>query len=487
MNANRHRHDAPLVRDVSRQVAAHAFSRAAGAPLIGGNHVELLIDARANYDAWLAAIGSAKTSILFENYIIRDDETGRAFLDAFVERARAGVQVRVMRDWIGCIGQSRASFWQPLIDAGGEMRAFRPFKFSQPFSIINRDHRKSLVVDADIGFIAGLCVSSTWLGDAKRNIAPWRDTGVSITGPALAAMIHAFDDNWSHMGGALPSEILTLADEVPERGDIDLRVVATRPNDVGLYRLDQLIASIAQRSLWLSDAYFVGTAAYVQALSAAARDGVDVRLLVPGSSDIPAVGSMSRAGYRPLLEAGVRVFEWNGSMMHAKSAVADGTWARVGSTNLNIASWIGNSELDVAIENASFARQMEQQYECDLEGSTEIVLSGARHTCRANQNSLPPPRNEARGGKGSTGRVAASAVRMANSFGAAFTRRRELGHAETGVVLMAALVLAAIAVVGWLFPRVLAFPIAFLLSWIAIATGLRWWRMRQGAKAPPVH
>ena len=130
---------------------------------------------------------------------------------------------------------------------------------------------------------------------------------------------------------------------------------------------------------------------------------------------------------------------------------------------------------------------MEQQYECDLEGSTEIVLSGARHTCRANQNSLPPPRNEARGGKGSTGRVAASAVRMANSFGAAFTRRRELGHAEAGVVLMAALVLAAIAVVGWLFPRVLAFPIAFLLSWIAIATGLRWWRMRQGAKAPPVH
>ena len=486
MIAERHRHDAPLAREVSRHVAAHAFSRAAGAPLIGGNHVELLIDGRANYDAWLAAIGNAKTSILFENYIIRDDQTGRAFLDAFVERAKAGVQVRVLRDWIGCFGQSRASFWQPLINAGGEVRAFRPFKFSQPFSIINRDHRKSMVVDAELGFISGLCVSSTWLGDAKRNIAPWRDTGVSIAGPALAAMIHAFNDNWSDVGSAVPSEILALADQVPERGDIDLRVIATRPNEVGVYRLDQLIASIAQRSLWLSDAYFVGTAAYVQALCAAARDGVDVRLLVPGSSDIPAVGSMSRAGYRPLLEAGVRVFEWDGSMMHAKTAVADGKWARVGSTNLNIASWIGNSELDVAIENAAFARQMEQQFECDLEGSTEIVLRGARHTCRT-ENELPRPRRmDPRGGTGSSGRVAASAVRMANSFGAAFTRRRELGRAETGVVMMAALVLAAIAVIGWIWPRVLAFPIAFLLSWIAIATGLRWLRMRRAAKAPPV-
>lgn len=485
MYANRHCHDAPLARDVSRQIAAHAFSRAAGAPLIGGNQVELLIDARANYDAWLAAIGKAQTSILFENYIIRDDETGHAFLDAFVERAAAGVQVRVMRDWVGCIGQSRASFWQPLIDAGGEVRAFRPFTFSRPFSIINRDHRKSLVIDAEIGFIAGLCVSSTWLGDAARNIAPWRDTGVSIRGPALSALIHAFDDNWQHIGSALPTQILTLADDVPERGEIDLRVVATRPNDVGLYRLDQLIAAIAQRSLWLSDAYFVGTAAYVQALSAAARDGIDVRLLVPGSSDIPAVGSMSRAGYRPLLEAGVRVFEWNGSMMHAKTAVADGMWARVGSTNLNIASWIGNSELDVAIENSAFAQQMEQQYEIDLGNATEIVLSGTRRTCRANESNPPQRRKEARGGKGSTGRVAASAVRMANSFGAAFTHRRELGDAETGVVLMAALVLAAIAVVGWVWPRVIAFPIALLLSWIAIATGLRWWRMRQVSKTPP--
>lgn len=491
MHAAAKRHEPPRDGDYSRQVAQHAFSRAAGAPLIAGNLVDLLIDARANYDAWLNAIRAARHSILFENYIIRADETGREFVDALAERARAGVQVLVMRDWIGCIGQSRASFWQPLLEAGGEVRAFRPFRITRPFETIHRDHRKSLIVDAEVGFISGLCLSSIWLGDAQRGIEPWRDTGVAIRGPAIAALIDAFDDNWRHIGEPLDEEIRSRADNLPTIGNVDLRVVATRPNEVGLYRLDQLVAALAQRSLWLSDAYFVGTAAYVQALRAAARDGVDVRLLVPGSSDIPVVGSMSRAGYRPLLEGGVRVFEWNGSMMHAKTAVADGRWARVGSTNLNIASWLGNSEIDVAIENADFAAQMEKQYEVDLGNATEIVLTRRRRAARSediSQVRAASTGNRARTprrGKGNTGRVAASAVRVANSLGAAFTRRRELGHAETGAVLIAAIVLAAIALIGWLWPPVLAWPVAFFLSWTSLAFGARWWRMRHSAKTPP--
>ena len=154
-----------------------------------------------------------------------------------------------------------------------------------------------------------------------------------------------------------------------------MRVIAGAPSATGTYRLDLAIASFARRNLWLTDAYFVGTAAYVQALAAAARDGVDVRLLVPGASDIPALSPLSRAGYRPLLQAGVRVFEWNGTMLHAKSAVADGFWTRIGSTNLNIASWLGNYELDVAIEDAKFATMMAKQFEADLTRATEIVLT----------------------------------------------------------------------------------------------------------------
>ena len=154
-----------------------------------------------------------------------------------------------------------------------------------------------------------------------------------------------------------------------------LRVIASVPHAAGIYRLDQLIAAGARRTLWLTDAYFVGVTPYVQALRAAARDGVDVRLLAPGASDVWLVRSLSRAGYRPLLEAGVRVFEWNGSMLHAKTAVADGRWARVGSTNLNLASWLGNWELDVAVEDERFASAMEAMFLEDLTRATEIVLS----------------------------------------------------------------------------------------------------------------
>ena len=143
----------------------------------------------------------------------------------------------------------------------------------------------------------------------------------------------------------------------------------------GLFRLDQLIAALARERLWLTDAYFVGLTPYVQALCAAARDGVDVRLLVPGASDIPVVSPLSRAGYRPLLESGVRVFEWNGSMLHAKSAVADARWARVGSTNLNVASFWANYELDVAVEDERVPGEVAEMYEQDLEHATEIVLA----------------------------------------------------------------------------------------------------------------
>ena len=150
--------------------------------------------------------------------------------------------------------------------------------------------------------------------------------------------------------------------------------VATTPNMAGLFRVDQLVAALARERLWLTDAYYAGTTAYVQALRAAARDGVDVRLLVPNGTDIPLLRPLSRSGYRTLLEAGVRVFEWNGPMLHAKTAVADGRWARVGSTNLNVASWLGNHELDIIAEDRPFAALMETMYLDDLTNATEVVL-----------------------------------------------------------------------------------------------------------------
>lgn len=451
-----------------RLLAAQAFSRAAGAPLIAGNRVDLLIDARANYDAWLASIRTARDSILFENYIFRDDDTAREFLDALVERARAGVRVRVVRDWLGCLGQSRKRFWAPLAAAGGEIRTFNPPRLGSPFGWLSRDHRKLLVVDANAGFLSGICVSAKWLGDPSREIAPWRDTGVALRGPAVAELVNAFADTWARLGAPLDDAASCYGAPCEAAGDVDVRVVATVPNAAGLYRLDQMIAAMAQHRLWLTDAYFVGVAPYVQALAAAARDGVDVRLLVPGTSDIPAVGSMSRAGYRPLLEAGVRVFEWNGSMLHAKTAVADGRWARVGSSNLNIASWVGNCELDVAIENHAFAERMEAQYETDLGNATEIVLRQRRHE-RVRARSGP-----ARARGGSSGRAAAGALRLANTVGAAITNRRTLGDSEAGSLGIGALALGVGAAVAFVWPRAIAWPIAAITTWIAVILAMRW-------------
>ncbi|MGP1667633.1 MAG: phospholipase D-like domain-containing protein, partial [Rhodanobacter sp.] len=337
----------------SRLLAEQALSRAAGAPLLGGNAIELLIDAEANYAAWLAAINQAQQRVLLENYIVRDDEIGRAFRDALIERAKAGVAVAVIVDWVGCLGQSGRSFWTPLQAVGGEVRVFNPLQLGQPLGWISRDHRKVLVVDGIHGFLSGICISAKWLGDAKRGVPAWRDTGVALRGPVVAELEAAFAQSWSETGAPLSN--LPTAIATAPAGNVAMRLIATQPATAGIYRLDQLIASMARKTLWLTDAYFVGVSPYVQALVAAARDGVDVRLLVPGSSDIPAVASLSRAGYRPLLKAGVRVFEWNGSMLHAKTAVADSQWARVGSSNLNIASWWGNHEIDVAVEDAGFA------------------------------------------------------------------------------------------------------------------------------------
>jgi cardiolipin synthase len=209
----------------------------------------------------------------------------------------------------------------------------------------------------------------------------------------------------------------------------------------------------------------------VQALCAAARDGVDVRLLVPGASDIPVVSPLSRAGYRPLLEAGVRVFEWNGSMLHAKTAVADERWARVGSTNLNIASLWANYELDVAVEDEDFASAMASMYEHDLEHATEIVL--------APQNRVRPTIRRRRRTKrwrprsGSAGRAAAGALSIGSAVGAAMTNHRVLGPAEARVLVMAALFLLTVAGLGLVWPWLLAVPFGVLAGWLGITLLVR--------------
>ena len=443
-------------------LAERAFARAAGSMPIDGNAVRLLQDAAENYPAWLAAIEQAQRRILFENYIVDDDPVGREFAEALAARARAGVDVRIVYDWMG--SYRARSLWPLLTSAGAKVQAFNRPRLDSPLGWVTRDHRKTLVADGNVAFVSGLCVSQKWLGDPERDMEPWRDTGIEIRGPAVAEIARAFADVWHSCTGELLPEEAADCNAGSDAGDIRLRVVAGAPSAAGAYRLDLVIASLARKRLWISDAYFVGTSAYVQALAAAARDGVDVRLLVPGASDIPALSPISRAAYRPLLDAGVRVFEWNGTMMHAKTAVADDLWARIGSTNLNIASWMGNYEMDVAIENRGFGALMAAQYEKDLTRATEIVLTGRNRVAPTDRTGGPR-----RARSGSAGRVAAGAVSMGSALGAALTNRRRLGTAESGLLAKVSAIAIAFAIVAALWPRVVAWPLGVLAAWLGIA------------------
>jgi cardiolipin synthase A/B len=439
--------------------------------------VSILKNAAENYPAWLEAMRSAEKSIHFESYIITEDDIGREFADVFAAKAKEGIRVRIIYDWLGSVGKTSNHFWDRLKSAGVEVRCFNPLRFDHPLSWLSRDHRKVIVVDGKTGFVTGLCVGRAWAGFPDRSIEPWRDTGVMVKGPAVADIEHSFADVWATMGPPLPE------DEIPDRsaihpaGDVTLRVVASVPNTAGLYRLDQLIAAVARQSLWLTDAYFIGIAPYVQALGAAARDGVDVRLLVPGTTDIPILGAISRAGYQPLLEAGVRVFEWNGSMLHAKTAVADSRWARIGSSNLNLSSWLGNYELDVAVEDEAFAQSMERMYLEDLAHSTEIVLSDRHKVCLAQERPKRPPRMRGRA-QGSMGRAGVGVIRVGSVVEAAISNRRMLGPAEAKITLSAGVILLALAVLAVLRPEWVAIPFAAVSSWFAIALLLRAYRLR---------
>jgi cardiolipin synthase A/B len=476
------------VDPLTHALADQAFSRASGAPLVGGNAIRLLRDAAENFPAMLDAIGAARDTIHLEMYIVHPDRAGRMFLEALTAAAARGVRVRVLYDWWGGIQTTIRRFWASLEAAGAEVRAFNPPSLLSPLGWVHRDHRKLLVADHRFAVVTGLCIGEQWLGDPERGVEPWRDTGIGVEGPAVADLEVAFADAWQAAGEPLPPSDVPRRDGLPTKGDVGLRVIAGTSYSTAMFRVDTLIAALARKRLWLTDAYYAGTSTYVQALRAAAHDGVDVRLLLPGAgSDLAIMQMMSRAGYRTLLEAGIRIFEWNGAMIHAKTAVADGRWSRIGSTNLNIASWMSNWELDVVIEDSHVGEDMEAMYLEDLDRSTEIVLGGrrGRRVVRSAPASRFPRRRRRAGG------VAAGALRVGKAVGAAISDTRMLGPEEARLPLASGALLFALALLGAWKPIALALPIAVLCGWIGlglVVSGLASWvrARRAGRRAASV-
>jgi cardiolipin synthase A/B len=458
------------------------LSRTAGAPLRRGNHVQVLVDSEANYPAWLEAIASARRTIHLEMYIVHNDATGRQFRDALIERVKAGVAVRVLYDWFGALRFSSFRFWAPLTAAGAEVRVVNAPHFENLLGLFSRDHRKLLTVDGRVAFVSGLCIGDDWVGDPARNLAPWRDTGVRIEGPAVRDAEEAFASAWAAWGPPL-TEVPSAEpnDEGDIDGNVDLRIITTSPDRPTLYRLELAMLGVARKRIWLTDAYFMGTSTYIESLAAAADAGVDVRLLLPNNSDVAWVGNASRTLYRRLLESGVRIFEWNGPMIHAKTAVADGRFVRIGSTNLNVSSWIGNWELDVAIEDDEIGAQMEAIYERDLEGATEVIITD-RHRVRLRSTPSRPPVRPPRGRRSLRRRIGGSANRMVKDvalagsvLGSAVRGYRPVGPAEAAALAFfgAIALLLSVAVFWW--PRALAWPASVIGLWVAMSLFVRAW------------
>ncbi|HWC74605.1 MAG TPA: phospholipase D-like domain-containing protein [Gemmatimonadales bacterium] len=370
---------------LSTHPLSRAIDRATGARPIPGNilrHVAVSSDA---LDAMLEMIHGAQRWIHFENYIIHDDNTGCRFATAWAERARAGVSVRVLYDAFGCRSTSSA-FWRELKSYGVDVRPFRPIWTSGPIDAFSRDHRKLLVVDGAKAMTGGLCIGDEWAGDPVSRRECWRDTMVVVCGPAVAALEGAFSRMWARAGTPLPDEE-AAPPAAEECGPSAVRVIEGFPGQSRIYRAVQLLAAAVTERLWITDAYLVAPPSLYASFVDAARSGVDVRLMLPGTSDVPIVRIFTRTGYRELLDAGARIFEYRGPMLHAKTLVADHDWARVGSSNLNVSSLLGNYELDLLAEQdgGGLTATLATQFLHDMAQSREIVLMARRRL-----PSLPP-------------------------------------------------------------------------------------------------
>jgi len=360
-------------------VAEHPFSRAldraTGARPIPGNVVRHLAISTDALESMLEMIASARRTVHFENYIIHDDRTGCRFATAWAERARAGVRVRVLYDAFGSLSTSSA-YWRELRSYGVDARPFRPIWTSGPIEAFIRDHRKLLVVDGEQAMTGGLCVGDEWAGDPGVGKPCWRDTMVVVSGPAVAALEGAFGRMWARAGPPLPEDETSPPPD--ECGPSAVRVVEGLPGQSRIYRAMQLLAAAVTERLWITDAYLVAPPPLYASLVDAARGGVDVRLMLPGISDVPIIRIFTRGGYRELLHAGARIFEYRGPMLHAKTFVADHECARVGSSNLNVSSLLGNYELDLVTEQDELTTTLATQFLHDMAQSREIVLMARR-------------------------------------------------------------------------------------------------------------
>ncbi|MBV9128479.1 MAG: cardiolipin synthase B [Verrucomicrobia bacterium] len=359
------------VRDPAFFGSAHALSDPVP---VAGNKIELLQNGDAIFPAMLGALRAAKKTINFEAYIFFSDGTGRQFRDVLCERARAGLEVRVILDGIGSGSKLANSDVKMLRDAGCRFAYFHPVRSWRADRLDHRSHRRVCVIDGRLAFVGSAGFADPWSGHAQDQ-DHWRDLHARVEGPLVAKLQAAFQDHWMQCRG----EVLSGPDQfpaLPPAGALQAQTVSSHSFSVATVPLVQAQAiAAAERSICITNAYFTPTPDQVDLLLKAVQRQVEVRILLPGEhNDQPATKSAGRTAYGKLLEGGVKIYEYQPTMIHQKTLVVDGMFAMLGSSNLDSRSSQLNDELDVTVYDEAFGKQMEAVFENDLRSARLYTL-----------------------------------------------------------------------------------------------------------------
>ena len=356
----------------------------AGSPLTTGNDVRLLEDGPSTYQAMISAIGAAQDHINMETYILEDDEVGQRFAQALIAKQQQGVQVNLIRDSVGTLG-TPAEFFKRLADSGINVLEFNPVNpllARRGWELNQRDHRKLLIVDGRTAFLGGINISSVYAGGSfsqGSRIRPdgeaWRDTDLQLQGPVVADLQKLFLDTWAQQKGP-PLAPKNYLPPPRNAGRQVVRAIGSSPQEPYSQIYATLLSAIAtaETSVRITNAYFVPDPQLLAALEGAAQRGVDVTLILPSRTDSWLVFHAGRRYYTQLLRAGVKIYERRGVTLHSKTALIDGVWATVGSTNLDWRSFLHNQELNAVVLGSEFGRQIQAMFDRDLAQSEAVTL-----------------------------------------------------------------------------------------------------------------
>lgn len=362
----------------------------AGTPLVVSNKTTLFQDGESTYAAMFKAIAAARNHINIETYIIEDDEMGKKFSDALIAKQQTGIQVVMIYDSVGSM-QTPREFFQRMKESGIRTLEFNPVNplvTKKGWDVNQRDHRKLLIVDGQSAFLGGVNISSVYSSgsSAKRLVSrkfedrvPWRDTHLMVEGPVVAAFQKLFLETWyKQKGEDLPDR--EYFPQLVQKGREVVRAIASSPDDGGGQMYNTLVSAIgsAETSVYLTNAYFAPDKRIMGALTDASRRGVDVKIILPSLSDSALLYYAGHSFYSELLDAGVRIFERRVSLLHAKTALIDGVWSTVGSTNLDWRSFMHNDEINAVVLGPDFGMQMNTMFEKDLAESDEITRAAWR-------------------------------------------------------------------------------------------------------------